>query len=125
MNLYQIVFEDNTTLSNGTLETPKWLEIPNKKIRSIFYSLPSGDMLCLSGFKRIYHYCEAVMDLNGFESGKKKIEFTYLIIERNNEYIQYRINQINIGVEINILTKTSDYIKNLNSIGWKTGNEKN
>ena len=123
MNLYHIVFEDNTSLSDGTLETPKWLEIPNKKIRSIFYSLPSGDLLCLSGFKRIYHYVEVATDLNGSESGKVKIEFTYLIIERNNKYIQYRINQINVGVEINILTKESDYIKKLNPIGWKIGNE--
>jgi hypothetical protein len=119
MSLYNIVFEDNITLSTGTLEEPKWLEIPNKKIRSIFYSLPSGDMLCLSGFKRIYHYCEIVMDLNGSESGKKKVEYTYLIIERDNKYIQYRINQINFDVEINILTKDSEYIKKLNPIGWK------
>jgi len=123
MDLYQIVFEDNTTFSGGTLENTEWLEIPDKKIRSIFYSIPTKDMLCLAGFKRIYHYCEVALDLNGSESGKKKIEFTYLIIERSNKYIQYRINQINFGVEINILTKESDYIKKLNPIGWKIGND--
>jgi hypothetical protein len=119
MDLYSLVFEDNTTLSQGTLEKPQWKDIPDKKIRSIFYSLPTKDMLCLAGFKRIYHYCEVVMDLNGSESGKKKIEFTYLIIERNNEYIRYRINQINPGIEIHILTKDSSYVKGLNPIGWK------
>ena len=56
--LYHIVFEDNTTISAGSIEEPKWLDIPNKKIRSIFYSLPTGDMICLSGFKRIY--CQKV-----------------------------------------------------------------
>jgi len=121
MSLYHIIFEDNTNLSNGTLEEPKWLEIPNKKIRSIFYSLPTGDLLCLAGFKKIYHYCEATIDLTGTESGKKKIEYSYLIIERDNKFIQYRINQINPGIEINILNKDSDYIKNLNPIGWKKG----
>lgn len=119
MDLYQIVFEDNTTFSGGTLENTKWKEIPNKKIRSIFYSLPTNDMLCLTGFERIYHYVEVAMDLNGVESGKKKIEYTYLIIERDNKYIQYRINQGNPGIEINILDKESKYVKELNPIGWK------
>jgi hypothetical protein len=120
-NLYHIVFEDNTSVSNGTVEEPKWLDIPNKNIRSIFYSIPTGDLLCLSGFKRIYHYGEAVTDLNGTEAGKKKIEFTHLIIERNDKFIQYRINQITTGIEINILPKDSDYIKKLNPIGWRNG----
>lgn len=122
MDLYHLIFEDNTTLSQGTLEIPKWKELSDKKIRSIFYSLPTNDMLCLAGFKKIYFYVEATMDLNGSESGKKKIEYTYLIIERDNKYIQYRINQINPCIEINILDKESKYIKSLNPIGWKKGN---
>lgn len=117
--LYHIVFEDNTTISDGTVEEPKWLDIPNKKIRSIFYSLPSGDMICLSGFKKIYHYVEATTDLSGNEAGKKKIEYAYLIIERNKEYLQYRINHINFGIEVNILSENSQYIKSLNQCGWK------
>jgi hypothetical protein len=121
MNLYTIIFDDNTTISQGTLLEPKWKDIPDKKIRSIFYSLPSGDMLCLAGFKRIYHYVEVAMDLNGSESGKNKIEYTYIIIERNNKYIQYRINQINFRIEINTLENDSKYIKGLNPSGWKSG----
>jgi hypothetical protein len=121
MDLYHIVFEDNTSLAAGTLQQPKWLDVPDKKIRSIFYSLPTGDMICLAGFKKIYHYVEVTTDLTGAEKGKTKIEYTYLIIERDNKYIQYRINQINPSVEVNILSKDSQYIKSLNQVGWKLG----
>ncbi len=121
MSLYTIIFEDNTNLFAGTLSEPKWVEVPNKKIRTIFYSLPTDDMLCLSGFKRIYHYVEATNDLNGVNAGKIKIEYTYLIIERNNKFIQYRINQINSVIEINILDKESKYVNGLNPVGWKNG----
>ena len=119
MNLYTIVFEDNTSLSAGTIETPKWIEIPNKKIRTIFYSLPLGDMLCLSGFKRIYHYVEVVKDLNGLERGKVKIEYSYLIIERDNKYIQYKVNQNSANIDVTIFPPQNEYIERLNPNGWR------
>jgi hypothetical protein len=120
-NLFTIIFKDNSNYFGGTLEIPKWKEIPDKNIRSIFYSLPTNDVLCLAGFKNIYHYVEVTMDLNGKKGGKTKIEYTYLIIERDNQFIQYKINQIDFGIEINILNKDSNYIKGLNPIGWKKG----
>jgi hypothetical protein len=96
------------------------MEVPNdKKIRSLFYLLPTGDYLGLGGFKRIYQYVEVFTDLNGSESGKKKIDFICLIVEKEDDYIQYKINHQDTGVEINFLKKNSDYIKRLNPIGWR------
>jgi hypothetical protein len=119
--IYQIVFNNNETYSGGeSLFDTKWKEIPlNKKIRTIIYFIPTQAGLMLSGFERIYHYVEAVKDLNGVESGKIKIEFSYLIIERDNKYIQYRINQKSGDVEINVLDKDSKYIAGLNPTFWR------
>jgi hypothetical protein len=118
--LFKIVFNDNSIFEGGNYTQTKWLEIPqDKKIRTLFYLLPTGDYLGIGGFKRVYQYVEVVEDLNGEERGKKKIDFICLIIERDNQYIQYKINQINIGLEINILSKNSDYVKKLNPIGWR------
>jgi len=118
--LFQIVFEDNASFTGGTYENTKWMEIPtDKKIRTLFYLLPTGDYLGLGEFKRIYQYVEVLTDLNGSESGKKKIDFICLIVERDNNYIQYKINHLDTGVEINILKKDSDYVKKLNPIGWR------
>jgi hypothetical protein len=118
--LFQIVFTDGSTFEGGDYQDTKWLQIPkDKKIRTLFYLLPTGDYIGLGGFKRIYQYVEVVEDINGPEKGKKKIEFICLIIERDNKYIQYKINQVDIGIEINTLTKESEYVKKLNPIGWR------
>ena len=120
-SLFQAVFIDGTIFEGGDYQNTKWMEIPNKKIRTLFYLLPTGDYLGLGGFKRIYQYIEILEDLNGPESGKIKIDFICLIIEKEDNYIQYKINHQTAGVEINILKKDSDYIKKLNPIGWKNG----
>lgn len=118
--LFQVIYEDNSSLTGGSYNDTKWLEIDaNKKIRTLFYLLPTGDYLGLGGFKRIYQYVEVVTDLNGHESGKKKIDFICLIVEKDNNYIQYKINHQDTNIEINILKKDSAYIKGLNPIGWR------
>lgn len=118
--LFQVVFEDDATFTGGTYADTLWLQIPtDKKIRTLFYLLPTGDYLGLGGFKRVYQYVEVLTDLNGSESGKKKIDFICLIVEKELEYIQYKINHQDTGVEINILNKDSDYVKKLNPIGWR------
>jgi hypothetical protein len=118
--LFQVIFEDNSVFNGGDYQNTKWMEVPNdKKIRSLFYLLPTGDYLGLGGFKRIYQYVEVFTDLNGSESGKKKIDFICLIVEKEDDYIQYKINHQDTGVEINFLKKNSDYIKRLNPIGWR------
>ena len=92
MNLYSIVFDDNSTYSGGTLESPKWLEIPDKKIRSIFYSLPLGDCLGLSGYDQYYHYVEVCSDLSGDKKGQVQLEFAYLIGKKGTTYKLYKVN---------------------------------
>ena len=121
-HLFHVVFEDNSGFTGGDYQNTKWLEIDKvKKIRTIFYLLPTGDYLGLGEFKRIYQYVEVLTDLNGSESGKKKIDFICLIVEKEDNYIQYKINHQETGIEINVLKKDSDYIKRLNPIGWKNG----
>lgn len=119
--LYQIIFDNNEIYNGGkSLFETKWTEIPkDKKIRSIIYFIPTGDALILSGFKRIYHYVEALKDLNGSRSGEVRIEASYLIIEKNNKYIQYKINQKNSNIEVNIFEKNSEYINKLNPSFWR------
>ena len=119
--LYKIVFNDNGVFEGGiSLFETKWKEIPlNKKIRTIVYFLPTQDALLLTGFKRIYHYVEATQDLSGINKGKVNIEYSYLIIERNNQYIQYRINYKTNDIEVNYLSKDSHYIEKLNPHFWR------
>ena len=118
--LFQVIYEDNSIYEGGTYEDTKWLGIDkNKKIRSLFYLLPTEDYLGLGGFKRVYQYVEVVKDLNGTESGKIKIEFICLIVEKEDKYIQYKINHKDNDIEINYLTKDSAYIKSLNPVGWR------
>ena len=45
--LFRVVYTDDTIYDGGTLEAPKWKEI-NKKIRSIFYLLPTGEDIFLA-----------------------------------------------------------------------------
>jgi len=118
--LFQVIYEDNSQFIGGDYQNTKWLEIDkDKKIRTLFYLLPTGDYLGLGGFKRVYQYVEVLTDLNGNESGKKKIDFICLIVETEGSYIQYKINQLSNGIEINILPQKSDYVKKLNPIGWR------
>jgi len=122
MSLYTLVFSDNSKYVGGNnYFKTKWLEIPDKQIRSIFYSLPSGDILCLTNFKKIYHYIDSTLDLSGKERGKTKVEYTYLLIERNNEVIQYKINIKTFDIKITKFNKEDNYIKKLNPLGWKRG----
>ena len=48
--LYTIIFKDGSHFMGGTsyFET-KWLEIPLKPIKRIFYKLPTNDYICLEG----------------------------------------------------------------------------
>jgi hypothetical protein len=84
-SLYQIVFFDNSVYKGGDLKSPKWLEIPDKKIRSIFYQLPFGDNLVLSGYDKYYHYIECTTDISGDKKGEVQLEFAYLIGKNGKE----------------------------------------
>lgn len=119
MSLYTIVFEDNSTYQGGDLKNPKWLEIPNKKIRSLFYSLPLGDFLCLAGYDKYYHYVEVTKDIMGDKKGEKQLEFAYLIGKNKQEFKYYKINLRTGQLEIKILNEKDKEIQELNPIGWR------
>ena len=119
MNLYTIVFNDNTKFSGGTLESPNWLNIPDKKIRSIFYQLPLGDMLCLAGYDKYYHYVEVCKDFMGDRKGQVQLEFAYLIGKYKDECKVYKINLRTNQIEIKYLEEKDNFIQQLNPMGWK------
>jgi len=118
MNLYTIIFEDNSVYQGGDLENTKWVEIPNKKIRTIFYSLPLGDCLGLSEYDKYYHYIEVTTDIMGENKGKINLEFAYLIGKKGTTYKMYKINLRTGQVEVMILEEKDKMIQQLNPIGW-------
>ncbi len=119
--LYTIVFDDNSTFTGGDLKNTKWLEIPDKPIRTIFYNLPLGDCLGLSGYNAYYHYVEATKDLMGKNKGLEQLEYTYLIGRSKDLCKVYKISLKTGGIQIFILNKDDNQIKQLNPIGWKNG----
>lgn len=119
--LFRIKFTDESEFIGGDLMNTKWKKIPDKYIVEIFYLLPNGKYLNLSGFKRIYQFIEATNDLNGVNAGKVNIEFSYLLIEKNNKIIQYKINRKTGNVDIRYFNINDDYIMKLNPNYWKRG----
>jgi hypothetical protein len=118
MNLYTVVFEDNTTWAGGDYLSPKWREVPDKNIRSIFYLLPLGDALVLSGYEAYQIFMEIAPDFYGGD-GKVQLEYAYIIGKKGNQAKQYKINLKTQQIEIKILSE--DDIKKINPIRWKQG----
>jgi len=95
--IFIIIFEDNTKFEGGTsyYET-KWNQIPDKKIRNIFYRLPSGDSLCLPVGDKYYHKVEATQDIYGGKNkGKVILRYAYIMVKRGEKVIQYKIQLFN------------------------------
>lgn len=121
-NLFTIVFEDNTSFLGGTdYQNTKWLEIPNKKIKRVFYRLPHGDFLCLSGYEEYYHMVEATKDLNGKLAGIVTVEYSYIMGKIDNKVIIYKIDLQNKGdyVSRQELDINDKLVKTFNVNGWK------
>jgi len=126
--LFTVIFEDKDNFKGGNsyYET-KWKEIPNKKIKRIFYRLPNNDYICLSGYNKYFHMVEATKDLTGIERGKVKIQYAYIMGKIKNQIISYRIVLFNkkndkykIGdITIRIFDINDKKIKGLNSNNWK------
>jgi hypothetical protein len=121
MKLFTVIFEDNTTFSGGDCIETKWIQTPNKKIKSIFYILPSKDILFLTDFKRIYHFVEVTNDIMGENRGNVNLEFTHLLVERNNKITHYKIDLNSHSIMCEYLTLDSKFIQELNPDGWKQG----
>ena len=123
--LFKIIFEDNTVFEGGdSLFDTRWTKVPDKKIRTIVYFMPLGSALVLSGFSRVHHFIEALTDQTGENRGKTIPQLSSLIIEKENNYIQYKISYLDASVVVKIIEKDSEYIKKLNQSYWRGSNEK-
>jgi hypothetical protein len=125
-SLFVAVLEDDTTFTGGDYYNTKWTLLPkDKKIKRLFYTLPDGNHLCLDLYNKYYHFIEGTNDLNGRHSGKVNLEYVYLLGQKDNKIICYKINlqnrpNKNLGdierIEYNI---NDSFIKSLNPVGWR------
>jgi hypothetical protein len=122
MPIFTIIFEDNTSFEGGIdYKTTKWEEIPNKKIKSIFYNIPFGDYLYLIGYDKYYHMIEATMDLNGDNKGKLIINNIRLMAKKDNKIKIWKFNLLdkNKLIEIEVKNFNDNFIQKLNPNSWK------
>lgn len=121
--LYNIIFSDNSQYPGGNLKDTLWQQIPlDKKIRSIFYSLSTGDCIAMSGYESYYHLVEVTEDFYGGNKEKpKRIEYSYLIGKKGNKYHINKISWVTGNVERKIVDEKDDLIAQLRPDGWKKG----
>jgi len=118
--LYEILFSDGEFFIGGNLQATKWVEIPLKPIEKFTYYVPNTNKVIIeSNFKRIYHMVEVTTDFSGPERGKVKLEYTYLIVEREYEYECYKNNLITKKTENILYKKDNEWIKKLNPSFWR------
>ena len=118
--LFQIVFENGEVFNGGDYQNTKWLEIPtDKKIRSLFYLLPTGDYLGLGGYERFYHFIECTEDLNGDKAGLKNLEFAYIIGQKKEYTTIYQIDLKNGCINLKNIKNDEKFVTKLNPDGWK------
>lgn len=123
--LFHVLFEDKTipVFRGGTnyFET-KWKEIPYNKIARIFYLLPSGDHLTLSGYDKYYHMTEATQELSGKLKGQTRLAYDYIMGKKDGKIRCYKIvlsgNQFG-NVIISKYDETEEFIQKLNPNGWR------
>jgi hypothetical protein len=121
MNLYEIIFVDDSKFIGGTLAETKWMQIPDKKIKKLIYNLSNRKQIILEDYDAYYHFVEVTNDIMGEKKGQIQLEFTYLIGKKENEYKVHKINLKTNQVEIKILDEKDKMIQELNPIGWKKG----
>jgi hypothetical protein len=135
--LFSIIFEDGSYYSGGdNYFNTKWKNIPDKPIKRIFYRLPGGDYLTLSGYEAYYHMIEGTKDWMKVSSKKAeklsnqtRIEYAYIMGKVGNKVRSYRITLLNrpngrykLGdILKREFTTDNKLIKGLNPIGWKNG----
>ncbi len=122
MNLYTIIFEDNSVYQGGDLVNTLWANIPDKPIKKFTYYVPNTkQIICEENFLRVYHYVEVTQDIHQGNKGAVNLEYSYLIFEKEFEYEGYRINLQTKKIENLLLKKDNEYVKSLNPMGWKKG----
>lgn len=125
--LFTIIFKDGSHFIGGNsyFET-KWLEIPLKPIKRIFYKLPMNDYICLEG-EKYFHMVEALKDITGKEKGIVKLQYAYIMKKEGNKVISYRITLFNksedryrIGdITVREFDINDPKIKGLNPDNWR------
>jgi len=118
-SLYTVIFKDNSNFSGGNFTETKWTEIPNKPIKRILYTLPTGDNLVLNNYDKFFHMIEATYDLSGKNKGKSTLEYSYIMGKRNKIVICYKINLKTGNMERKIFDEEDNFVKKLNKNGWK------
>jgi hypothetical protein len=120
--IFMLVLEDNSNFVGGTEYTEtKWKEIPkDKKIKRVFYNIPKGDTLCLSGYDTYAHLVEVTKDINGSKAGQVNLEYAYIMGRKDDAVKCYKINLQNseliICKDYNI---NDDFIKSIAKHCWK------
>jgi len=118
--LFQVVFIDDSTTNGGDYQNTKWTEIPkDKKIRTLFYLLPTGDYIGLGGYERFYHMIECTEDLNGDKAGIKNIEFDYIIGQKKEYTTIYQIDMKTGCVNLKNISNDDKFLTKLNQDLWR------
>lgn len=120
--LFVAILEDNEIFTGGSYEKTRWLELPkDKKIKRLFYTLPDGNHLCLDLYDRYFLMIEATADINGDNAGKVVIEYSYIMGEKDNKVICYKINlRTDIGnIQRQEFAKDSEFVLGLSKDGWR------
>jgi len=124
-SLYTVIFEDGSNYLGGNYQNTGWMDIPNKPIKRIIYSLPNGDNLVLNGYDEYFHYIEVTQNIMGKNSGKMRLESANILGLKNNIVTSYKIalfqnSEHKIGeIKKEIFNKNDKKIKQLNPSGWK------
>lgn len=128
MPLYIVIFSDKTRFIGGTSYfESKWIEIPLKKIKRIFYKMPSNDYICLDDKDRFFHMVEATTDLTGKLKGQTILRYAYIMGQKGEKVVSYRItlfNQTNDKFRTGDITVrefniNDEKIKKLNPDNWR------
>ena len=133
--IFSVIFEDGSTFNGGeSYNDTKWMQIPNKKIKTLFYKLPDENYLCLKDYDLYFHMVEATVDWMRMKKGvasKPKnepcIEYAYIMGKRGNIVTSYRITLIHkqndrykIGDIVRREFHIDDkFIKGLNPENWR------
>jgi len=124
--LFLVILEDDSVYVGGkSYEKTLWLEIPKKKIKRLFYTLPDGNYLCLELYDKYFHFIEATTDLNGSNAGKVNIEYAYILGKKEEKVTCFKINlkqrpDKNIGnIERTEFDINSEFVQSLNKDGWR------
>lgn len=118
--LFQIVFVDGSVFDGGNYTNTLWSSIPtNKKIRTLFYLLPTGDYLGLGGYERFYHFVECTKDLNGDKAGIQNLEFDYIIGQKKDYTTIYQIDLKTGCIDLKNIKNDDVFLKKLNPVFWR------